>query len=387
MKSEDFFDILGDVDEEKVAHAGRAAKKTRAVWIRFGAMAACVCLLMVAVLGFGFSEDGWFVANTTATTTTTEQATTTTTAAKTEQGLATSTKRQDEVASTTTSILQNTTQMTQAPTTGPVDDSSTTKQAFTTTAHEHWYEPKWEHRSMPGKFHVFLHNNGEYVYPFNWVEDASTNRTARKILSAVTLVGIDEYDAEHTTVVDIFAIEGFDEALALGVKFEGIDRIYLYLNTHYTPQTLGEFLADSDFENTVTFGGIALFKGGNNPVNAQNVADMHTYLFADKTVKNEFSKDVYDYCVTLTINLEELCCRKKAFYLYESGYIATNLLGDKYVFFVGEKAVADFLENSYHVTFEQLKEINKPASTTPQGGADATVTPGATVTSSAHFPR
>jgi len=355
MKSEDFFDILGEVDEEKVAHAGRATKKTRAVWIRFGAMAACVCLLMVAVLGFGFGEDGWFVANT--MTTTEKETTTTTIAAKTEQGLATSTKQQEETSTTTTvgELL--------------------------------WHEPKWEQRSLPGKFHAFLYNQGEYVYPFNWVEDVYTNRTARKILSAVTLVGIDEYDAEHTTVVDIFAIEGFDEALALGVKFEGIDCIYLYLNTHYTPDTLGDFLVDSDFENTVSFGGIALFKGGNNPVNAQNVADMHMYLFADNTVENDYTAEPQGHCVTMSVSVDALNCRNKTFYLYESGYIATNLFGNKHVFFVGEKSVADFLENSYQVTFEQLKEINEPASTTTQGGADATVTSGATVTTSVNFPR
>ena len=199
--------------------------------------------------------------------------------------------------------------------------------------------------------------------------------------------GISCSERTATVLTGIEAIEGFDEDLALGVKFEGIDRIYLYLNTHYTPDTLGDFLVDSDFENTVSFGGIALLKGGNNPVNAQNVADMHMYLFADDTVENDYIAEPQGYCVTMSVSVDALNCRNKAFYLYESGYIATNLFGNKHVFFVGEKAVADFLENSYHITFKQLKEINKSTDTATKGDADETITSDATVTSSAHFPR
>lgn len=59
MKKENLFDVIGDVDEQKVATAGRAMtaqKKSRPVWLKWGAMAACLCLVVgVAIrVGIGF---------------------------------------------------------------------------------------------------------------------------------------------------------------------------------------------------------------------------------------------------------------------------------------------------------------------------------------------
>ena len=50
MKKEELFNIIGEVDEQKVAAAGMAMntkKKSRPVWVKWGAMAACLCLVAV----------------------------------------------------------------------------------------------------------------------------------------------------------------------------------------------------------------------------------------------------------------------------------------------------------------------------------------------------
>ena len=50
MKKEELFNIIGEVDEQKVAAAGMAMntkKKSRPVWVKWGAMAACLCLVIV----------------------------------------------------------------------------------------------------------------------------------------------------------------------------------------------------------------------------------------------------------------------------------------------------------------------------------------------------
>lgn len=49
MKKEELFNIIGEVDEQKVAAAGMAMntkKKSRPVWLKWGAMAACLCLVV-----------------------------------------------------------------------------------------------------------------------------------------------------------------------------------------------------------------------------------------------------------------------------------------------------------------------------------------------------
>ena len=53
MKKEELFNIIGEVDEQKVVAAGMAMntkKKSRPVWVKWGAMAACLCLVVVGVL-------------------------------------------------------------------------------------------------------------------------------------------------------------------------------------------------------------------------------------------------------------------------------------------------------------------------------------------------
>ena len=48
MKKEKLFSVIGDVDEQKVAVAGMtmAKKKTSPIWLKWGALAACLCLVI-----------------------------------------------------------------------------------------------------------------------------------------------------------------------------------------------------------------------------------------------------------------------------------------------------------------------------------------------------
>ena len=62
MKKEELFNIIGEVDEQKVAAAGMAMntkKKSRPVWVKWGAMAACLCLVVVSVFTMLPYEDWW----------------------------------------------------------------------------------------------------------------------------------------------------------------------------------------------------------------------------------------------------------------------------------------------------------------------------------------
>ena len=49
MKKEELFNIIGDVDEQKVATAGKAMntqKKSRPSWLKWGTIAACLCVII-----------------------------------------------------------------------------------------------------------------------------------------------------------------------------------------------------------------------------------------------------------------------------------------------------------------------------------------------------
>ena len=63
MKKEELFNIIGEVDEQKVAAAGMAMntqKKSRPFWVKWGAMAACLCLvvgLAIPMLNNDYSDE------------------------------------------------------------------------------------------------------------------------------------------------------------------------------------------------------------------------------------------------------------------------------------------------------------------------------------------
>ncbi len=55
MKKEELFNVIGKVDEQKVATAGMAMsakKKSRPVWVKWGTMAACFALVVISAITF-----------------------------------------------------------------------------------------------------------------------------------------------------------------------------------------------------------------------------------------------------------------------------------------------------------------------------------------------
>ena len=238
---------------------------------------------------------------------------------------------------------------------------------------ELYQEIDWDYKSTPGKFcavvldsakhgDVTIKSNiysdfNEYVYPFGPYEEQATTRNATEFISDKQIEGHEPDGTAHETVVDIFTLEGLSPNLAIGVRFPLDDRIFTYVNSSYTPETLGEFLEAIDYDNTVTYGGITLYPGNNFPVNDQNFKDIKSYLLSDKSAVNIRDMAVTDTSVTATIYCRELGRENKFFKISEDGYISTNLIGYEYVFYVGKQAVADFLKDSYNITFEQINEI------------------------------
>lgn len=271
-----------------------------------------------------------------------------------------------------------------SPTTDAINATTADKATtFPLTAPTTFIEPQtttsptpykdWESKSMPGKFctlkvtssqHLSVidesdsyGNFKEYVYPFGSREEKATTRSATLLVTDIPLEATAPDGTTHQALVDIYSLEGLSEDLALGVSFPDDDRVYIYINNSFTPETLGEFLKAIDYDNTVTYGSITLFPGNNFPVNDQNKADIKTYLLSDMSLANIMSADAEaaGQCVALSINCHELGRQSKSLRIYEDGHIATDLIGYEYTFYVGTEAVTNFLKNSYNITFEEIK--------------------------------
>ncbi len=333
--------------------------------------AAVVCLMLVAGISYGFSLENRLTTQQSGNTTTNETGMTVTNPATTKKA---------------TDNLTQATQPTTFPTTMP--DIYISENLTTTSSPELHYEIDWDRKSTPGKFRaVVLERDeyncfGEYVYPFRPTEERATDRKATQIVSDKEIEQYEPNGTRHTTTVDIFSLEGFSTELAIGVKFENDDRIYTYVNNSYQPETLGEFLEAVDYDNTVTYGGITLYQGTVFPVNNENFKDIKKYLLSKDDAENVRDLTVSVNCVTASIYCRELGIENKAFKISEDGYISTNLIGYRYVFYVGKETVAEFLKNSYHITFDQIKEITQ---TTQPNAAYFATTP--TTTSPARPPK
>ena len=243
-----------------------------------------------------------------------------------------------------------------------VADATATRPA--TTRAELVTETDWSLRSMPGKFPAVQFTESgmgrEYVFPWTRRDTRTTTRSATRLYSGYTLKNRNpNTDKMETATADIYALQGFSKKLAVGVQFAGEQKPHIYINTEYLPQTLGELLSATDYDNTVHYGNIRLYKDGTFPVNDRNKADIRRYLLYDGSVQNMNATDwPTGNKVTLSVSIDELGMYNKAMYIYESGYVATNLVGRVYVFNVGKENVAAFLKNSYNVTFDDLRKVN-----------------------------
>lgn len=274
------------------------------------------------------------------------------------------------------------------PTTPPTQ--STTFPYVTTT--EISTEIDWNRKSMPGKFNILAIKGAQhlstidmpetvggcversYAYPFESSSETSTTRPATLLLTDKYIAGLEPNGTRHTTLVDVFSLEGFSEELVLGVSFPDDDRIYAYVSSSYIPETLGEFLEAIDYDNTVTYGGIMLYPGNNFPVNEQNAQDIKSFLLWDSSCVNimDANAEATGQCVTVSISCHELGRESKTLKIYEDGHITTNLIGYEYTFYVGETAVTNFLKHSYNITFEEIKAQTTVPTTGPTTAVSTT---------------
>ncbi len=274
------------------------------------------------------------------------------------------------------------------PTTPPTQH--TTFPYVTTT--EISTEKDWHRKSQPGKFNILAIKGAQhlstidtpetiggcversYTYPFESSSEIATTRPATLLLTDKYIAGLEPNGTRHTTLVDVFSLDGLSDDLVLGVSFPDDDRIYAYVYNYYVPETLGEFLEAIDYDNTVSYGGISLYPGNNFPVNEQNAQDIKSFLLEDNSCVNIMDADaeVTGQCVTVSISCHELGREFKTLKIYEDGHITTNLIGYEYTFYVGETAVTNFLKHSYNITFEEIKALSAVTTTSPTTVATTT---------------
>lgn len=220
----------------------------------------------------------------------------------------------------------------------------------------------WSKWSLPSRFNVVNYNGKEYVYTGDRYESRYNFRNPTVLKKNVTLKATDNLDKEFTQSVDIVSLQGFGTDFVIGVKFPLLDYPVAYMNVSYQPETVAQMMEDLDWDNTVTYERIhTLGERIDMPVSPKDVSAM---LKSGKNAPNIQTEPGGRY-LTITVDLNELNVVGKYFRIYESGYVTTNIIGYRYCFNIGTKAVADYLMKSYNMTFAELDKIDKASPAQP----------------------
>ena len=139
----------------------------------------------------------------------------------------------------------------------------------------------------------------------------------------------------------------------MAVQYEGSGTYYAAINNSYRPDTLGEFVEDTDLKNTLTVSW-ASYKyhkpvSGDTEVRFENI-DVHKVfdlLLSNTEAVNEYSdldneqpEKLLDICVSVPL----LGYENISLSVREDGYIITNILSTGKKFFVGEENTQTFVD-------------------------------------------
>ena len=205
----------------------------------------------------------------------------------------------------------------------------------------------WDELSITQKFSKCKYNNIDYYNTDTEVEEYKIEQ----FLSEVILNGKDNYTLEeHSINAKVFKLKDVSAKCTLAIQFENNSNYYIYINSNYTPETLGQFIRDLNLKNTI-------FK---TTVNYNQIKDekvekeiefekvdsniIWEMLFSDDTSKFIDDNSKYHQSVaSIPINNPFSKYDRYSINLSIDGYLSTNIFESQKTFYIGEEKVNKFL--------------------------------------------
>lgn len=376
-KEERLYRLFGDIDDDLVAQAAGRVVPIK-VWLpRVTAVAAAVALVVGLAVAQPWNTEKPPVSDGTATTSTvpeegtTEDTTTTVknNAEQTEIGIAPPlSTATDRPADTTTVKPTYTTQVGGTPTT-------------TANGGEIRYEPKWDEKPIWQQFPEFERFGQPHTVRAKQLDASQVGEH----LENVFLRGHDIYtDTEHEIEGQLYRIKGISDACAVALQYEGSDKFYPAVNREYTPETLGELIADVNLREHLRVGTVYhTYRDEDGTIHDKEYAGLTVetvweMLLSDTSATNV--ADDYEWPtewknkMSIRIDVPLLDYTNISISLSEEGYLITNLLDAGKIFYIGEDKVAAFMEYvEEHCRLQKDDElIALPGDTTADNGTTMT---------------
>lgn len=230
-------------------------------------------------------------------------------------------------------------------------DSGSIESAIATTV------PHWKEMSVSQQYSEVEYNNNKYYSRTTKIErDKIGNKIGTAILS-----GYDTYtDTHYNKNGYIYSVNDLSQECVVAVQFENDSDYYVYVNSHYKPATLGEFMEDLNLKNIVSFGTIYYNYWDTNLEGNREYSNIEFYdvddniiwqiLFNDLNLENIYSDNnsgtlhmSNDYTIGISVDIPLLGYKNISISLTDKGYLITNILDSGKAFYIGENKVQEFL--------------------------------------------
>lgn len=180
-----------------------------------------------------------------------------------------------------------------------------------------------------------------------------------EFLFTTEMLGYDSHnDITYTVNAEIYSIKDILDICAVAAKIDGESEYYVYVNSEYTPETLGDMINDLNLRENLSFG------KAYSDYTADRVFTSRTYedfddsavwdmILSDTGVKNISYDRYYDKIVGISVDIPLLGFRNISLGVTKDGYLITNIMHTQKCFFIGvdkAEAFGEYLEANVKYT-------------------------------------
>lgn len=244
--------------------------------------------------------------------------------------------------------------------------------------------PPWDALTTSEKYREVTLSGITYRSQVQKIDEASV----LSFIEDTTMQGYDPYeDKTYTENAKIYSIRSISTECAVAVKIGTEDEYYVYVNSYYEPDTLGDFISDLDLKNTVSFR--KAYTDEYNYFENGSGHKQRIYADFDDSVIWNMLEDVLDAKnveynhpydrIGVETDLPLLGYKNISFAITPDGYVITNILNTQKCFFIGAEKFTrfdEYLKNNVPFKEEVNVYENNPDGTIPGKGEEAQSTPG-----------
>lgn len=217
-------------------------------------------------------------------------------------------------------------------------------------------DKKWEERTVNERYGTLLFNEYQYSSKTSASEgDEIPDGKLADFIGEYDLRGVNmELEGDDKIVYTtgrVFAIDGIKSDCAVAVKFEGYGGNFVYINSAYIAETLGEFIDAMSLDENMLFGPVDYYYEPDVSVLSAIEYDgvdgkvIRELLHDSRDAKaDDINKDTLAASIRISVDIPLLGHRNHSIWLNDEGYLTTNILNSGKIFFIGEERAKQFKE-------------------------------------------